>query len=58
MEQAFKGYRLRTFQVQFIAEPKEHPPGSPCRFSDDVERAARAIYRTQTQTKSIFSCWP
>ncbi len=24
-------YRLKTFRVQFVAEPAEFPTGSPCR---------------------------
>ena len=32
------GYRLTTFQVQFVAEPAEFPTGSPCRSSADVEK--------------------
>jgi BON domain len=39
-------YRLKTFRVQFAAEPAEFPAGSPCRLSSDVERVARAIYQT------------
>jgi hypothetical protein len=32
------GYRLTTFQVQFVAEPKKFPTGLPCRLSADVEK--------------------
>ena len=39
-------YRLKTFRVQFVAEPPQFPSGSPCRSSDDVQRLARAIYGT------------
>ena len=31
-------YRLKTFRVQFVAEPAEFSTGSPCRSSADVER--------------------
>jgi RadC-like JAB domain len=37
-------YRLKTFRVQFVAEPEAFPTGSPCRSSEDVQRLARAIY--------------
>jgi DNA repair protein RadC len=47
-------YRLKTFQVQFVAEPVEHPAGSPCRSSEDAERVARAIYRTLDADKEHF----
>ena len=33
-------YRLKTFRVQFVAEPAAFPIGSPCRSSDDVQRLA------------------
>ena len=32
-------YRLKTFRVQFVAEPAEFPTCSPCRSSADVEKA-------------------
>ena len=47
-------YRLKTFRVQFIAEPAEFPAGSPCRASADVERLARAIYQTLDADKEHF----
>src|SRR6266481_2168576 len=47
-------YRLKTFQVQFVAEPTELPAGSPCRSSEDVERVARAIYQTLDADKEHF----
>ena len=52
MEQ--RTYRLKTFRVQFIAEPAEFPTGSPCRSSEDVERLARAIYQTLDADKEHF----
>ena len=39
-------YRLKTFRVQFVAEPAFYPTGSPCRASQDVDRIARSIYGT------------
>src|SRR5215510_3355841 len=47
-------YRLKTFQVQFVAEPVEFLAGSPCRSSADVERLARAIYQTLDADKEHF----
>ena len=47
-------YRLRTFQVQFVAECVEHPAGSPCRSSEEVQRLARAIYETLDADKEHF----
>jgi DNA repair protein RadC len=47
-------YRLKTFRVQFVAEPPEFPGGSPCRSSDDVQRLARAIYETLDADKEHF----
>jgi DNA repair protein RadC len=47
-------YRLKTFRVQFVAEPGEFPTGSPCRASSDVERVARSIYQTLDADKEHF----
>ena len=47
-------YRLRTFQVQCVAEPEEFPAGSPCRSFGDVEGVGRAIYRTLDADKEHF----
>src|SRR5688572_31829813 len=47
-------YLLKTFRVQFVAEPAEFPTGSPCRSSEDVERVARAIYATLDADKEHF----
>jgi DNA repair protein RadC len=47
-------YRLKTFRVQFVAEPIQYPAGSPCRSSIDVERVARAIYQTLDADKEHF----
>jgi DNA repair protein RadC len=47
-------YRLKTFQVQFIAEPAEFPAGSPCRASNDAERIARSIYQRLDADKEHF----
>jgi hypothetical protein len=47
-------YRLKTFHVQFVAEPVEFPAGSPCRSSEDVERVARAIYQTLDERVTDF----
>ena len=47
-------YRLKTFQVQFVAEPTELPAGAPCRASEDVARVARAIYQTLDADKEHF----
>jgi DNA repair protein RadC len=47
-------YRLKTFRVQFVAEPVDFPAGSPCRSSEDVERLARAIYQTLDADKEHF----
>jgi DNA repair protein RadC len=47
-------YRLKTFQVQFVAEPTEFPAGSPCRASNDAERIARSIYQRLDADKEHF----
>ena len=48
-------YRLKTFHVQFVAEPVDFPTGSPCRSSENVERVARAaIYQTLDADKEHF----
>jgi RadC-like JAB domain len=47
-------YRLKTFQVQFVAEPVEFPAGSPCRASNDAERLARSIYQRLDADKEHF----
>jgi RadC-like JAB domain len=47
-------YRLKTFRVQFVAEPAEFPRCSSCRSSEDVERLARAIYATLDADKEHF----
>jgi len=47
-------YRLKTFRVQFVAEPAEFPAGSPCRSSEDVQRVARSIYETLDADKEHF----
>ena len=47
-------YRLKTFRVQFVAEPQAFPAGSPCRSSEDVQRLARAIYDTLDADKEHF----
>ena len=47
-------YRLKTFRVQFVAEPAEFPHGTPCKSSDDVQRLARAIYETLDADKEHF----
>jgi DNA repair protein RadC len=46
-------YRLKTFRVQFVAEPETFP-GSLCRSSEDVQRLARAIYETLDADKEHF----
>jgi len=47
-------YRLKTFRVQFVAEPDLYPTGSPCRASEDVERIARSIFGTLDADKEHF----
>ena len=47
-------YRLKTFQVQFVAESVGYPTGSPCRASEDVDRIARSIYGTLDADKEHF----
>jgi len=47
-------YRLKTFRVQFVAEPALYPTGSPCRASEDVDRMARSIYGTLDADKEHF----
>ena len=47
-------YRLKTFRVQFVAEPAWYPTGSPCRASEDVERIARSIFGTLDADKEHF----
>ena len=47
-------YRLKTFCVQFVAEPAEFPIGSPCRSSTDVDFVARSIFQTLDADKEHF----
>ena len=47
-------YRLKTFCVQFVAEPSGYPVGTPCRSAEDVEPLARAIYQTLDADKEHF----
>jgi DNA repair protein RadC len=47
-------YRLRTFHVQFVAEPPEHPKGSYCGCSEEVAIVARRIYQTLDADKEHF----
>jgi hypothetical protein len=47
-------YRLKTFRVQFVAEPADFPMGSPCRSSEDVQGVARSIYETLDADKEHF----
>jgi len=47
-------YRLKTFQVQFVAESPEFPRGSPCRTSEDAAIVARGIYQTLDADKEHF----
>ena len=47
-------YRLKTFRVEFVAEPEGFPTGSPCRSSEDVPRVARAIYDALDADKEHF----
>jgi DNA repair protein RadC len=47
-------YRLKTFRVQFVAEPALYPTGSPCKASEDAERIARSIYGTLDADKEHF----
>jgi DNA repair protein RadC len=47
-------YRLKTFQIQFIAEPAEFPNGSRFTSSEDVEQVARAIYARLDADKEHF----
>ncbi len=47
-------YRLKTFRVQFVAEPAFYPTGSPYRASQDVDRIARSIYGTLDSDKEHF----
>lgn len=47
-------YRLKTFWVQFVAEPADFPAGSPCRSSDDVQRLARGIFQALDADKEHF----
>ena len=52
--EGFMAYRLKTFRVQFVAEPALYPTGSPCRASEDVERIARSIFGTLDADKEHF----
>ena len=54
MEGLLMAYRLKTFRVQFVAEPALYPTGSPCRASEDVERIARSIFGTLDADKEHF----
>lgn len=47
-------YRLKTFRVQFVAEPTEFPVGSACRSSMDAESVARSIFQTLDADKEHF----
>ena len=47
-------YRLKTFRVQFVAEPEELPIGTSCRSAEEVQRLARAIYATLDADKEHF----
>ena len=47
-------YRLKTFRVQFVAEPAEFPAGTACRSSEEVQRLARSIYATLDADKEHF----
>jgi DNA repair protein RadC len=47
-------YRLKTFRVQFVAEPEAFPASSPCRSAEDVQRLAREIYDTLDADKEHF----
>jgi DNA repair protein RadC len=47
-------YRLKTFRVEFVAEPEGFPTGSPCRSPEDVPRVARAIYDALDADKEHF----
>jgi DNA repair protein RadC len=47
-------YRLKTFRVQFVAEPAEFPAGSPCRSATEVQQLARSIYQTLDADKEHF----
>jgi len=47
-------YRLKTFRVQFVAEPAEFPAGTACRSAEDVQRLARTIYDTLDADKEHF----
>jgi DNA repair protein RadC len=47
-------YRLKTFQVQFVAEPQEFPRGSSCRSAEDVVPVARGIYQSLDADKEHF----
>lgn len=43
-------YRLKTFRVQFVAEPVEFPAGSPCRSSEGC-RTSSAINLPNTRRR-------
>ena len=47
-------YRIKTFRVQFVADPAEYPTGSACRSSADVKLIARAIYQNLDADKEHF----
>jgi DNA repair protein RadC len=47
-------YRLKTYRVQFVAEPAEFPRGSHCRSSEDAASIARGIYQTLDADKEHF----
>jgi DNA repair protein RadC len=47
-------YPLKTFRVQFVAEPAEFPAGSPCRSTQDVQRVTQSIYQTLDAAKEHF----
>ena len=47
-------YWLKTFRVQFVAEPTDYPSGSSCSTSEDVQLVARAIYQTLDADKEHF----
>src|SRR4030095_2681704 len=47
-------YRLKTFRVQFVAEPRQVSERSFCRSSEQVASVARGIYQTLDADKEHF----
>jgi RadC-like JAB domain len=48
-------YRLKTFRVQFVAEPVEFPAGSPCRSSEGCRTSSAINLSNPRRRQRAFS---